>query len=138
MVRGGRNLILPLVLVSLVPFIYNLTGTKAKGAEAAVYVVHSLGNSDELSVLAHGLPDAVIVLLAMVILRYCAHSNRAVAAELNPRRGTKRSVIDYTVIIRRRIRRGGGVCALGAVVDAPRGEPLWSSGHSMVSLSATR
>ena len=99
MVRGGRNLILPLVLVSLVPLIYNLTGTKAKGAEAAVYVVHSLGNSDELSVLAHGLPDAVIVLLAMVILCYCARSNRAVAAELNPRRGTKRSVIDYTVMI---------------------------------------
>ena len=99
MVRGGRNLILPLVLVSLVPLIYNLTGTKAKGAEAAVYVVHSLGNADELSVLAHGLPDAVIVLLAMVILCYCARSNRAVAAELNPRRGTKRSVIDYTVMI---------------------------------------
>ena len=99
MVRGGRNLILPLVLVSLVPLIYNLTGTKAKGAEAAVYVVHSLGNADELSVLAHGLPDAVIVLLVMVILCYCARSNRAVAAELNPRRGTKRSVIDYTVMI---------------------------------------
>ena len=102
MVRGGRNLFLPLFGISLVPLIYNLMGTKATADATINYVLHSLGNADEVSVLAHGVPDTIIVLLAMAALCYGAHTNRAVAAEICPLRPTNvkhLSARDYTVMI---------------------------------------
>ena len=52
--------------------------------------------------LAHGVPDTIIVLLAMAALCYGAHTNRAVAAEICPLRPTNvkhLSARDYTVMI---------------------------------------
>ncbi len=101
-VRGGRNFFVPLFFVSLVPLVYNLMGTKAESDVTSNYVVHSLGNADQLSALAHGLPDACIVLIIMAFLCYGAYKNRAVAAEIRPLHPTsvkQLSARDYTVMI---------------------------------------
>ena len=102
LVYGARRLFAVLFVVSLVPLLYNMMGSKATVEATRNYVIHSLGNADELSLLAHGLPDLLSVLLTCAFLVYGARRLRAVSEELHPlevNQASELSAKDYTCMV---------------------------------------
>jgi len=97
LVHGHRKLFAALTLVGLTPLIYNLCGSQSTVDSSKLYVIHTLGNADDVS-LAHGIPDLIAVLLLGAALVFGTARMRKAELEIND--ATRRlSAANYTLMV---------------------------------------
>jgi len=114
-----------------------MMGSKATVEATRNYVIHSLGNADELSLLAHGLPDLLSVLLTCAFLVYGARRLRAVSEELHPlevNQASELSAKDYTCMVEGLPR--DPALSFNSLVSQLRG--LFSEYGEVISVSVAR